>query len=248
MITRKTPDQIATMRKAGRVVAEMHAAARAAAVPGATTLDINNACAAVIERRGAKSNFLNYHGYPAVACVSPNEVVVHGIPDGRVLDEGDIVSVDCGAVIDGWHADAALTIPVGNVDDLSQRLLDCGQAALDAAIAEVVAGHTLGDIGAAVSEMAVLNGFTVVKEYTGHGIGTQMHEEPSIPNYGRRGKGLKLRTGHVVAIEPMINAGRATVRELDDGWTVVTVDGSRSVHFEHTIAVTDNGPEILTLP
>ena len=248
MITRKTKAQIATMRRAGRVVAEMHAAAINAAKPGATTADLNVVCAAVLDRRNAKSNFLHYHGFPAVACISPNEVVVHGIPGERILEDGDIVSVDCGAIIDGWHADAAITIAVGAIDEHSQRLITTGQACLDAAIAEVLSGHTLGDIGAAVSEVAHAANFSVVREYTGHGIGTQMHEEPAIPNYGRRGKGLKLRVGHVIAIEPMINAGRAAVRELDDGWTVVTADGARSVHFEHTIAVTDRGPEVLTLP
>ena len=226
----------------------MHAAAGAATRPGVTTAQLNEVCAEVLERRNAKSNFLHYHGYPAVACISPNEVVVHGIPDDRVLDDGDIVSIDCGAIIDGWHADAAITLAVGAIDDDSKRLMIAGQRALEASIAHVIAGQTLGDIGAAIATVAKTAGFSVVREYTGHGIGTQMHEEPSIPNFGRPGKGLKLRTGHVIAIEPMINAGRAAVRELDDGWTVVTADGSRSVHFEHTIAVTDNGPEVLTLP
>ena len=248
MITRKTPAQIATMRRAGRVVAEMHEAARGVVRPGVTTADINAACASVLERRSAKSNFLHYHGYPAVACVSPNEVVVHGIPDARVLHEGDIVSVDCGAIIDGWHADAATTFAVGEIDEASRRLMAAGEAALAAAIREVLDGHTLGDIGFVINDVASRNGFTVVREYTGHGIGTQMHEEPSIPNFGRKGKGFRLRTGHVVAIEPMVNAGRAAVRELDDGWTVVTADGARSVHYEHTIAVTADGPEVLTLP
>ncbi len=236
------------MRRAGIIVAEMHAAGINAARPGATTNAIEAACAAVIERRGAKSNFLGYHGYPAVACVSPNEVVVHGIPSDRMLVEGDIVSIDCGAIVEGWHADAAITVGVGEIDETSQRLLVAGQACLDAAIERVRAGYTLGDIGVAISEIAHAGGFSVVREYTGHGIGTQMHEDPAIPNYGRPGKGLKLRQGHVIAIEPMINAGGAAVRELDDGWTVVTADGSRSAHFEHTIAVGPDGPEILTLP
>ncbi len=247
MITRKTPAQVATMRRAGRVVAEMHEAAAKAARPGATTRDIDAACAAVLSTRGAKSNFLGYHGYPAVACVSVNEVVVHGIPGDRVIFAGDIVSIDCGAIVDGWHADAAITIPVGDIDLDSQRLLTIGRASLDAAIEQVRQGKTLGDIGHAISSASELGGFAVVREYTGHGIGTQMHEDPAIPNYGRPGKGLKLRVGHVVAIEPMINMGSAAVRELDDGWTVVTVDGSRSAHFEHTIAVGEDGPEILTL-
>lgn len=248
MVSRKTTQQIATMRRAGRVVAEMHAAATAAAVPGATTASIDRVCREVLERRGARSNFLGYHGYPAVACVSPNEVVVHGIPGDRVLAEGDIVSIDCGAVVDGWHADAAITVGVGEIDDLSQRLIDAAWAGLDAAIALVRDGSTIGDLGAAVSGAVAPSGFAVVREYTGHGIGTQMHEPPEIPNHGRAGRGLRLRPGHVVAIEPMIVAGRATLRELADGWTVVTVDGSRAAHVEHTIAVTENGPEVLTLP
>ena len=248
MVSRKTPQQIATMRRAGRVVAEMHAVATAAAVPGATTGSLDRVCREVLERRGARSNFLGYHGFPAVACVSPNEVVVHGIPGDRVLHEGDIVSIDCGAVIDGWHADAAITVPVGAIDEGSQRLLEVGRASLDAAIALVVDGTTVGDIGAAVSAVITRGGFSVVRDYTGHGIGTQMHEPPDIPNHGRSGRGFRLRTGHVVAIEPMLVAGGAAVRELADGWTVVSVDGTRSAHFEHTIAVTDDGPEVLTLP
>jgi methionyl aminopeptidase len=248
MVSRKTPQQIATMRRAGRVVAEMHVAAAAAAVPGATTAAIDRVCRDVLDRRGARSNFLGYHGYPAVACVSPNEVVVHGIPGDRVLAEGDLVSIDCGAVIDGWHADAAITVGVGEIDEESQRLLAVGQASLAAAIELVRDGSTIGDLGAAVAATVEAAGFAVVREYTGHGIGTQMHEPPEIPNHGRAGRGFRLRTGHVVAIEPMLVAGNAAVRELADGWTVVSVDGSRSAHFEHTIAVTDDGPEVLTLP
>ncbi len=193
MVSRKTPQQIATMRRAGRVVAEMHAVATAAAVPGATTGSLDRVCREVLERRGARSNFLGYHGFPAVACVSPNEVVVHGIPGDRVLHEGDIVSIDCGAVIDGWHADAAITVPVGAIDEGSQRLLEVGRASLDAAIALVVDGTTVGDIGAAVSAVITRGGFSVVRDYTGHGIGTQMHEPPDIPNHGRSGRGFRLR-------------------------------------------------------
>ena len=166
MITRKTAQNIATMRRAGRVVAEMHEAATRAAVPGASTLDLDAACREVLDRRNARSNFLGYHGYPAVACVSPNEVVVHGIPDDRVLVDGDIVSIDCGAIVDGWHADAAITIPVGVIDADSQRLIAVGRCALDAAIEHVRSGHTLGDIGSAVSEVAHRAGFSVVREYT----------------------------------------------------------------------------------
>ena len=248
MVLRKTADQISHMRRAGRVVAEMHEVCTLAAKPGATTGDLDAAAREVLQRRGARSNFLGYHGFPAVACISPNEVIVHGIPGDRVLDEGDIVSIDCGAIIEGWHADAAITIPVGAVDDESRRLLECTKAALDAAIAVSAPGARLGDIGAAVEGVAHGGGYSVVREYVGHGIGTAMHEEPDVPNYGPGGRGLKLRAGIVLAIEPMVTAGRATTRTLDDGWTVVTADGSRAAHFEHTVAITDNGPEILTLP
>jgi len=247
-VLRKNPDQIAHMRRAGRVVAEMHEACALAAKPGATTADLDAAAREVLERRGARSNFLGYNGFPAVACISPNEVIVHGIPGDRVIDDGDIVSIDCGAIIEGWHADAAITIPVGSVDDESLRLLECTKAALDAAIAVLTPGARLGDIGAAVEAVADGGGYSVVREYVGHGIGTAMHEDPEVPNYGTAGRGLRLREGMVLAIEPMLNAGRRTTRLLDDGWTVVTADGSRSAHFEHSVAITEHGPVVLTVP
>src|SRR5689334_9929497 len=248
MVLRKTPAQIAHMRRAGRVVAEMHEECARAAKPGARTADLDAAARDVLDRRGARSNFLGYHGFPAVACISPNEVIVHGIPGDRVLDEGDIVSIDCGAIIEGWHADAAITVPVGSAPPDSMRLLDTTKAALDAAIERVAPGNRLGDIGAAVEGVARAAGYEVVREYVGHGIGTAMHEEPEIPNYGTAGRGLRLREGMVLAIEPMLNAGKGTTRLLADGWTVVTSDGSRSAHFEHTVAVTESGPEVLTVP
>jgi len=248
MVLRKSASQIALMRRAGSVVAEMHEACTRAAVPGATTADLDRAARAVLDRRNARSNFLGYHGFPAVACISPNEVIVHGIPGPRVLEEGDIVSIDCGAIVDGWHADAAITVPVGAIDADSQRLLTVTRAALDAAVAAARDGNRLGDIGAAAEQPVVDAGFGVVREYVGHGIGTAMHEEPDVPNYGPPGRGMKLRGGVVLAIEPMVTAGRATTKTLADGWTVVTADGSRAAHFEHTVAITDDGPEILTLP
>jgi len=248
MVLRKSPAQIAQMRRAGRIVAEMHEVCTRAAKPGATTADLDVAAREVLERRGARSNFLGYHGFPAVACISPNEVIVHGIPDGRVLDDGDIVSIDCGAIVEGWHADAAVTVPVGTIDEESQRLIDVTKESLDAAIGAVSVGHRLGDVGAAVQRTVEAAGFSVVREYVGHGIGTAMHEEPDVPNYGPPGRGLRLREGIVLAIEPMVNAGRPGTRTLADGWTVVTVDGTRSAHFEHTIAITDDGPEVLTVP
>ena len=249
MITRKNAEQLALMRRAGEVVAEMHEVCIRAAVPGASTLDVDAAAREVIAKRGARSNFLGYHGFPAVVCTSPNAVIVHGIPSADVvLRDGDILSIDCGAIIEGWHGDAAVTVPVGDVDEESARLIEVTRRSLEAAIDEVVEGHRLGDIGAAVEGIAERAGFTVVREYVGHGIGTAMHEDPQIPNYGPAGRGMKLKEGHVVAIEPMVNAGTAETEVLDDGWTVVTVDGRRSAHFEHTIAVTDHGPEVLTLP
>jgi methionyl aminopeptidase len=247
MVLRKTAAQIALMRRAGAVVAEMHEACTRAAVAGATTADLDRAARAVLERRHARSNFLGYHGFPAVACVSPNEVIVHGIPGPRVLETGDIVSIDCGAIIEGWHADAAITVGVGEVDAESQRLMDVTRAALESAIAATVVGNRLGDVGAAAERPVLAARFGVVREYVGHGIGTAMHEEPDVPNYGPGGRGMKLREGIVLAIEPMVTAGRAASRTLDDGWTVVTTDGSRAAHFEHTVAITDDGPEVLTV-
>ncbi len=250
MITRKNRHQIALMRKAGRVVAEMHARCSAAAKPGVTTAEIDAVAREVLKDRGARSNFLNYNGFPAVICTSPNDVIVHGIPrDDVVLEEGDILSLDCGAIIEGWHADAAITVPVGEIDDESRDLIEVTRRSLEAAIELVSEGNTLGMVGAAVQDVAESGGYSVVREYVGHGIGTAMHEDPQIPNYaGGPNQRYKLKNGLVVAIEPMVNAGRPGTRTLADGWTVVTSDGKRSAHFEHTIACTENGPEVLTLP
>jgi methionyl aminopeptidase len=247
-VGRRTAEEIRTMRRAGRVVAEMHDRIRGALRPGVTTLQLDALGREVLERRGARSNFLGYHGYPAVVCASPNEVVVHGIPDGRALEEGDIVSIDCGAIVDGYHGDAAFTAGIGAIDAEAQRLVDVTRAALDAGIAELVAGARLGDLGAAVQATVEAGGFSVVRDYVGHGIGTAMHEPPDVPNLGRRGKGKRVATGDVFAVEPMVCAGGEDTMVLDDGWTVVTLDGSWAAHWEHTVAVTDDGPEILTLP
>ena len=236
------------MRRAGRVVAEMHLACREAIRPGVTTAHLDRVARQVLERRGATSNFLGYHGYPAVICASVNEEVVHGIPGGRVLEDGDIVSIDCGAVVDGWHGDAAFTTGVGTITDEDQALIDAGRRALDAAIEQMHAGGHLGDIGHAVESIATQAGCAVLRDYTGHGIGRAMHEAPDVPNHGRPGKGRTLKVGHVLAVEPMIVAGDPAVVELADGWTVVTVDGARATHWEHTVAITDEGPEILTRP
>src|SRR5262245_54933467 len=189
MVLRKTPAQIAHMRRAGRVVAEMHEVCAKAAVPGATTADLDRVARAVLERRGARSNFLGYHGFPAVVCTSPNEVVVHGIPGPRQLHAGDTISTACGAIVDGWHADAAITVPVDEIDDLSRRLIDVTRRSLEAAIGAVKVDARLGDLGAACEEVVRDAGFSVVRDYVGHGIGTAMHEEPEVPNFGPRGRG-----------------------------------------------------------
>jgi methionyl aminopeptidase len=244
--TRRTADELDVMRRAGRVVAEMHDEIRKAIRPGITTGQLDQIGRDVIERRGATSNFLGYHGYPAVICASPNNVIVHGIPDGYVLEEGDIISIDCGAVVDGYHGDAAFTAPVGTVTDEAARLIEVTEASLEAGIAQLVDGNHLGDVGHAVQAVVEAAGFSVVREYVGHAIGTQMHERPEVPNFGKPGKGAKLRVGNVFAVEPMVNVGRPDTEVLDDEWSVVTVDGSLSAHVEHTIAITDDGPEVLT--
>ena len=245
--TVKTPQQIAVMRKAGRVVAEMLDACEAAARPGVTTADLDKVAREVLARRGAKSNFLNYHGYPAVICASPNNVIVHGIPGGYRLEDGDIISIDCGAIVDGWHGDAARTIPVGEISEEARKLIRVTEESLWAGIQHVRKGAHLLDIGHAVQTVAEGAGFSVVREYVGHGIGRAMHEEPQVPNYGQPGHGMKLKVGHVLAVEPMVNLGSAETQLDDDGWTVRTADGMLSAHFEHSIAVTEDGPEVLTV-
>jgi methionyl aminopeptidase len=244
----KTPQEIEKMRRSGKVVREVLEHVRGIVKPGATTLDLENAAAAKMEELGAKPAFKGYRGYPCVLCTSINEEVVHGIPSAkRVLKDGDIVSIDCGAVVDGYYGDSAITVPCGEkVNERAKRLLEVTQASLENAIREVKPGATLGDIGAAVQEVVEADGFSVVREFVGHGIGTRMHEDPQVPNYGRRGQGTRLREGMVIAIEPMVNAGKAGVQVLSDGWTAVTEDGSLSAHFEHTVAVTAEGGVVLT--
>ena len=236
------------MRRAGRVVAEMHAATRAAARPGVTTAELDRVAREVLERRGARSNFLNYHGFPAVICASPNDMIVHGIPGDYVLEEGDIVSIDCGAIVEGYHGDAAYTMGIGAIDAESEKLLRVTEESLWAGIGRMSEGNRLHDIGLAVQTVAEGAGFSVVREYVGHAIGTAMHEDPQVPNYWPGTPGPKLKAGMVFAVEPMVNAGGPETVTLDDGWGVVTADGQRSAHFEHTIVVTPDGPEVLTLP
>lgn len=248
-IPQRTAAELVTMRRAGRVVAEMHEQIRAAIRPGVTTAYLDKIGRDVIERRGATSNFLGYHGFSGVICASPNEVIVHGIPSEQViLQEGDIVAIDCGAIVDGWHGDAAFTAPVGSAEPEALRLIEVAEQSLDAAITKMVEGNRLGDIGSAVQGVVEAAGFGVVHGYTGHGIGQAMHEEPSVPNHGKPGSGLKLRRANVLAIEPMVTAGDPETAELDDGWSVVTLDGSWSAHAEHTVVIGDSGPEVLTLP
>ncbi len=238
------------MRRAGRVVAEMHACIREAIRPGVTTAALDRVGRDVLERRGARSNFLGYGNPPfrGVICASPNDVIVHGIPGPEQLEEGDIISIDCGAIVDGWHGDAAFTAPVGTASPEALALIEATDRSLEAAIAAMRVGGRLSDIGAAVQASAEGAGYSVVKEYTGHGIGTAMHEAPDVPNWGKPGKGRRLGPGQTYAVEPMVCLGSARTMLLDDGWTVVTADGSLAAHVEHTIAVTDDGPEVLTRP
>ncbi len=249
LVSLKTPDQIAKMRHAGRVVAAVLRAVRAAVRPGVTTAELDAVAARELARHDARSNFLDYHGYPAVICTSINDEVVHGIPSQkRVLREGDIVGIDAGAIVDGWHGDAAITVPVGRVSPEAERLIRATQEALARGVSEARPGRRLGDIGAAVQGYVESQGYSIVRQYGGHGIGRAMHEDaPFVPNWGEPDRGMPIREGLTIAIEPMVNAGGADTRVLSDGWTVVTLDGSLSAHFEHTVAVTARGPEILTL-
>ncbi|MHB1087999.1 MAG: type I methionyl aminopeptidase [Acidimicrobiales bacterium] len=243
---RRSADELNKMRKAGKVVAEMHEVTRAAIRPGATTLELNELAAEVIAKRGARSNFLNYHGFPAVICTSPNEMIVHGIPGPYVLQEGDIISIDCGAIVEGYHGDAAYTAGVGEISALAKRLIEVTERSLWAGIDQLVIGNRLHEVGRAVQDVAEAAGFSVVREYVGHAIGTAMHESPQVPNYWPGSPGPTLKEGMVYAVEPMVNVGTPATYELEDGWSVVTQDGKLSAHFEHTIAVTENGPEVFT--
>jgi methionyl aminopeptidase len=244
---RRNAEELAKMRKAGKVVAEMHEATRAAAKPGVTTLELDAVARDVLEKRDATSNFLGYHGFPAVICTSPNSMIVHGIPGSYRLEEGDIISIDCGAIIEGYHGDAAFTMGIGKISAKAQKLLEVTERSLWAGIEQLTKGNALNEVGRAVQDVAEKAGFSVVREYVGHAIGTAMHEQPQVPNYWPGHRGPTLKTGNVFAIEPMVNAGLPGTRTLDDGWSVVTADGELSAHFEHTIAVTPEGPEVFTL-
>jgi len=235
------------MRRAGQVVREVLELLRGHVKPGVTTMDLEKIAVARLDELGVKAAFKGYGGFPCVLCASVNSEVVHGIPSPkRVLKEGDIVSLDFGAIVDGYYGDAAITVPVGAIDAQTARLLKVTEASLHAGIAEVRPGATLGDIGAAVQGVVEAEGFTVVRDFVGHGIGIHMHEDPQVPNFGQAGRGMKLRAGMVIAIEPMVNAGKPDVMVLEDGWTAVTTDGSMSAHFEHSVAVTATGARVLT--
>jgi len=245
----KTPAQIAKLREANLVVNDVLDALEAFAKPGVSTWELNELAARRLKQLGADSAFLGYHDYPAVLCTSVNEVVVHGIPrKDVVLKEGDLLSIDFGAFKDGWCGDSARTLTIGKVTPEAQRLVDATRTSLERAIQACVPGQRLGDIGYAVQSHVEPLGFSVVRQFVGHGIGRKMHEEPHVPNYGTQGRGLRLSAGLVVAIEPMINAGGAEVFTEEDGWTAVTKDGSLSAHFEHSVAITENGPFVLSRP
>lgn len=245
----RNQQEIAKMRKAGKVVAEIIEKTRAAIRPGITTLDLDAVARKVIADRNARSNFLNYHGFPAMICTSPNDMIVHGIPSAScVLTEGDIISVDCGAIIEGYHGDAAYTAGVGEISKEAKRLIEVTEASLWAGIEVMREGNRLHDIGREVQKVAEAAGYSVVRKYVGHAIGTAMHEEPQVPNYWPGTPGPKLKVGNVYAVEPMVNIGTPDTIELDDGWSVMTADGLLSAHFEHSIAITDEGPEVLTRP
>ena len=247
MIVLRTAKEIEMMRKACQISAEALQVAGEAVKPGITTYEIDQIAYRYIKKQGAEPNFLNYNGFPATACISINDEVIHGIPSKkRVLKEGDIVSIDLGAKVNGYNGDNAATFAVGNITENAKRLCDTTKESLYKAIEQAVAGNRIGDIGFAVQSYCEERGFSVVREYTGHGIGTHLHEDPSVPNYGTAGRGQRLLPGMIIAIEPMINEGSKAVKCLPDGWTVKTLDGKLSAHFEHTVAITKGEPIILT--
>jgi methionyl aminopeptidase len=246
MIVRKRAEEIVKMRRAGRVVGETLQICRERVRAGMTTLELDQIAEHEIRSRDAIPSFLGYRGFPATLCISLNSEIVHGIPGDRVIQEGDLVKIDCGAIVEGFHGDSACTVAIGDVDPEALKLLQATEQSMWAGIAEARVGNRVGDIGSAVQTVAEGAGFSVVREYVGHGVGRALHEDPPIPNHGQPGKGLKLDPGLVIAIEPMVNIGSYETRLLRDGWTVVTADGSLSSHFEHTVAITEEGPEVLT--
>ena len=248
MIQLKNADQIKIMKEAGRITGEALLVARDHVRPGISTYELDRLVRESIEKAGAKPSFLGYGGFPGSACISINDEVIHGIPSKkRFLEEGDIVKIDVGAFYKGFHGDSARTIAVGRVSDEAQRLIEVTRASFFAGIDQLKVGNRLGDVGAAIDSLVVANGFSTVKRYIGHGIGRELHESPDVPNYGTPGRGTRLCAGLVIAIEPMVNIGTETVREMSDGWTVKTADGSLSAHYENTVALTGDGIINLTL-
>jgi len=246
----KTPEQIELMRIAGQVVGHTLQTLEGAVVPGVTTAELDQIARDCIYGAGATPSFLGYYGFPAVICTSINHEVVHGIPGSAAVQEGDLISIDCGAIVDGWHGDAAISVIAGHPRDRSiEKLSEVTRESLFAGIAAALPGNTMGDIGAAIEGVIRASGdYGIVEDYVGHGIGTEMHMYPPVPNYGKAGSGLELKVGMVLALEPMVTLGSAEVAVLADDWTVVTTDSSWASHWEHTVAITDNGPVILTLP
>lgn len=247
MISVKSRHELEIMREAGRIVAMAHAQVKRVVAPGITTRELDDVVEQVIQRAGATPSFKGYQGFPAAICASVNEELVHGIPGERQLQEGDIVSVDIGAFFKGYHGDSAYTYAVGSISQEAQRLLDMTEASLYEGVKRAIVGNRLSDISHAIQSYVDPRGMSIVREYVGHGIGREMHEAPQIPNFGPPGRGPRLKAGMVLAIEPMVNAGGPDVRTLLDNWTVVTEDGSLCAHFEHTVAVDDNGPVLLTV-
>ena len=246
MIVCKSASELARMRTANALVADVLGALKAMVLTGVTTLDLDAVAESLVRDGGAEPAFKGYRGYPATLCTSVNEEVVHGIPSKRPLKAGDIVSLDVGVLLDGFYGDSALTVPVGEISVVAAKLLSVTEQSLERAISAVRVGARVSDLGYAVQHYVEANGYSVVREFVGHGIGTKLHEEPQIPNYGQPGQGPRLAEGMVLAIEPMVNVGSATVKVLKDGWTAVTSDGNLSAHFEHTVAVTAEGAEVLT--
>jgi methionyl aminopeptidase len=250
MIEIKSRSEVESMRRASGVVAEILVELVEMVRPGLTTAALDAAAEARIARLGAKPAFKNYRVgdsiFPAVLCTSVNEEIVHGIPSGRTLAEGDIIGLDFGVIYEGYYADSAVTVPVGRIDPRSERLIATTRRCLDAAIEQLRPGRRIGDVGAVVQAIAEAEGYGVVRDFVGHGIGRALHEDPQVPNFGIAGRGRSLKPGMVLAVEPMINEGTPAVRVLSDGWTAVTADGKRSAHFEHTVAITEDGPWVLT--
>jgi len=246
MVILKLPDEIERARASSQIVAEVLNKLRDRVKPGATTKELDRFAEEVARKRGAKPAFKGYRGYPYSLCTSVNEEDVHGMPSERILKEGDIISLDFGVFYNGFFGDAAITLPVGKITDVARKLIEVTEQSLYAGIEQAKKGNRLGDISSSVQQTVEPPGFSVVRDFVGHGIGRNLHEDPQIPNYGKKGRGIELKSGMILAIEPMVNQGSYKVKILEDGWTVVTEDGMLSAHFEHSVAITDNGPEILS--